>query len=93
MKFQLLIETKILKNKDFLALNHSYSVFFIFILLINVKMPKVGILTFMSRINSMLSRAEHDFLRTSRPDSPKTKSYKNGTRKGMKYNISWPIIL
>ena len=48
-KFQLLIKTKILTNEDvFLALSLSDDVF---ILLINV----VGIFTFMSRINFMLS--------------------------------------
>ena len=53
MKFQLLIQTKILKIKIFLCLIHSDGVF---ILLINVKMPIiVGILTLMSMINSMLT--------------------------------------
>ena len=51
--FQLLIETKILAEKKFLALSLSAVVF---IMLINVKMPTiVGILTFMSMINFMLS--------------------------------------
>ena len=44
-KFQLLIKTKISTNEDV-----------VFIMLINVKMPTiVGILTFMSRINFVLS--------------------------------------
>ena len=51
-KFQLLIKAKIL-TKKFLVLSLSDVVF---IMLINVKMPTtVGILTFMSRINFMLS--------------------------------------
>ena len=57
MKFQLLIKTKML-IKIFLAFKLSDGVF---ILLINVKMPTiVGILTFMSRINFMLNRVEHE---------------------------------
>ena len=57
MKFQLLIKTKIL-TKKFLALSLSDVVF---ILLINAKMPTiVGILTFMSRINFMLSLVEYE---------------------------------
>ena len=52
-KFQLHIKTKIRKIKKFLALSLSDVVF---IILINVKMPTiVGILTFMSRINFVLS--------------------------------------
>ena len=48
MKFQLLIKTKILHNKDCSCCKLSDN---IFILLINVKMPTaVGILTFISRI-------------------------------------------
>ena len=48
---------KYLQTKKFLALNPSNVVF---IMLINVKMPTiVGVLTFMSRINFMLSRVEH----------------------------------
>ena len=50
MKFRLLIKIEMLKNKNSL-----------FILLINVKMPRIGgILTFMSRINFMLSLVEHE---------------------------------
>ena len=49
-KFQLLIKTKTLKNKDFLALKLSDVVF---IMLITVKMPTI--LTFMSMVNFMLS--------------------------------------
>ena len=53
MKFQLLITTKILTNEEVFALSLSDVVF---IMLINVKMPTiVGILTFMSRINLVLS--------------------------------------
>ena len=52
-KFQLLIELKYRQMKKFLAFSLSDDVF---IMLINVKMPTiVGILTFMSRINFMLS--------------------------------------
>ena len=52
-KFQLLINTKIPTNEDVSALSLSDVVF---IMLINVKMPTIfGILTFMSRINYMLS--------------------------------------
>ena len=44
--------------KKFLALSPSHVVF---IILINVKMPAiVDILTFMSRINSLLSWVEHE---------------------------------
>ena len=56
-KFQLLIKNEIPTNKKFLALSISDV---IFIMLINVKMPTiVGILTFMSRINFVLSLVEH----------------------------------
>ena len=55
--------------------NEEYSYFksldVVFIMLINVKMPTfVGILTFMSRINLVLSRVEHrkSFI-TSEPGS------------------------
>ena len=66
-KFQMLIKTKIPTNKEVsccLSLSDG-----VFIMLINVKMPKiVGILTFMSRINFVLSWVEHEksFI-TSRP--------------------------
>ena len=52
--------------KNFLALSLSDV---LFITLINVKMPTiVGILTFMSRINFVLSRVEHEKeFTTSRP--------------------------
>ena len=51
--FQLLIKTKMLKNKDLSCFTTPQAVF---ILLINVKMPTtVGNLTFMSRINFMFS--------------------------------------
>ena len=53
MNFQLLIESKILKNNDFFL---PKTLRCLFIMLINVKMPTiVGILTFMSKINSMFS--------------------------------------
>ena len=64
-KFQLLIKTKI-PTKKFLALSLSDVVF---IMLINVKMPTiVGIVTFVSRINFVLSLVEYEksFI-TSRP--------------------------
>ena len=67
MKFQLLIKTKILTNKEVFALSLLDVVF---IMLLNVKMPMiVGILTFMSRINFMFSLVEHgkSFI-TSGPD-------------------------
>ena len=52
-KFQLLKKIKCQQIKKFLALSLPDVVF---IMIINVKMPKiVGILTFMSRINFMLS--------------------------------------
>ena len=52
-KFQLLIKTKILRVTSFQWFKHSEVVF---IMLTNVKMPTiVGILTFMSRINFVLS--------------------------------------
>ena len=53
MKFQLLINIEMLKNKDFLALKLSdvYPV---------DKLTIVGILTFMSRINFMLILFEHE---------------------------------
>ena len=46
-KFQLLIKTKMLKNKDVLAFKPSDVLF--------IKLINVGILTFMSMINFMLS--------------------------------------
>ena len=57
MKFQLLIKLKYRQMKMYLALSRSDVVF---IMLVNVKMPTiVDILTFISRINSMLkSHAE-----------------------------------
>ena len=60
MKFQLLIKTNThyRQMKKFLAIFLSDVVF---IMLINVKMPTiVGILTFISRINFVLSRVEHE---------------------------------
>ena len=57
MELQLLIESKMLKRSHFFSLKHTD----VFILLINVKMPKiVAILTFMSRINFMLSSDAHE---------------------------------
>ena len=50
-------KTKMLKSEDFSGFHLSNAVF---IMLINIKMPTtVGILTFMSMINSMLSWVEH----------------------------------
>ena len=58
MKFQKLIKGRMVRNKDFSCFKLSDGVF---ILLINVKMPKiVGISTFMSRINFVLSSVEHE---------------------------------
>ena len=52
-QFQLLLKTKLTKNKDLSALKLANVVF---ILLVNVKMATiVGILTFISRVNFMLS--------------------------------------
>ena len=52
-KFQLLIKTKIQTNEEVSCFK---SLRCVFIMLINVKMPTiVGILTFMSRINFVLS--------------------------------------
>ena len=53
-KFQLLIKTETLKKR---VVSHAFKLSYdIFIMLINVKMPTiVGILTFMSRINFVLS--------------------------------------
>ena len=56
-KFQLLINTKILKWRKFLLCLSDVA----YIMLINVKMPTiVGILTSMSRINFVLSWVEHE---------------------------------
>ena len=50
-------KTNMLKMTNFFVLKLSD----VFILLINVKMPTiVGILTFMSRINFMLSKVKHE---------------------------------
>ena len=58
MEFQLLIKLEYRFVKKFLALSFSNVVF---IMLINVKMPTiVGILTFVSRINDVLSCVEHE---------------------------------
>ena len=62
-------KSKMLIYIDFFALIISYVVF---ILLINVKMPTiVGILTFMSRINFVLSCVEHgkSFITSSQSSS------------------------
>ena len=59
MKFQLLIKTKMLKNKRHFLLSNTYNV--VFIMLINVKMPTiVGILTFISMIKFMLNLVEQE---------------------------------
>ena len=58
MSFQLLIKSKIPKNKYiFLALKHLYVVILCYYIIITVKKPiiSVGILTFMSMIQFMLS--------------------------------------
>ena len=58
IKFQLLIKTKLLKNANFLAFKLSNVAFS---MLINVKMPTlVGILTFISMLNFVLSWIEHE---------------------------------
>ena len=55
----MLISVKISSNSSFLGPDKPRMVFF---LLINVKMPTtVGILTFISRKNFMLSLVEHEF--------------------------------
>ena len=67
--------------KKFIALNLSD---FVFIMLINVKMPTiVGILTFMSRINFVLSWVEHEksFI-TSGPALNKNPTQKRYTQLG-----------
>ena len=51
-------QTKILTHKEVSCLSLSD---ILFIILINVKMPTIdGILTFMSRINFVLTRVEHE---------------------------------
>ena len=58
MKVNQFINAKIAKLMEFSGSNHQSQSF---ILLINVKMPTiVNILTFMSRINFMLSLVEHE---------------------------------
>ena len=57
MKFQLLIKTKMLKNKNFSCFIKLSDA--VFILLINVK-TIVGILTFMCGIKFMLSWVEYE---------------------------------
>ena len=74
LKIQLLIKNKCWKITTFLAFNLTHVAF---IMLINVKMPTiVGILTFMSMINFMLSWVEHEksFI-TSGPGLLMTDSY------------------
>ena len=52
MKFQQLMKTKMLENKDCTSFQTLFKTYVVFIMLINVKMPTVvGILTFMSMIN------------------------------------------
>ena len=54
----MIISINISRNKAFLSSNELRMLFFLFI---NVKMPRiVGILTFMSRKNFMLSLAGHE---------------------------------
>ena len=54
MIFQLIIKTKMLKDK--ILFSYKLSDVILIIMLINVRMPTlVGIFTFMSRIKSMLS--------------------------------------
>ena len=67
MKFHLLINTKISTNKEVSCFKPLRCVF---IMLINVKMPTiVDILTFTSRINSVLSCVEHEkSFKASGPD-------------------------
>ena len=61
MNFQLLIKTKMLKNRDFSRTCLKTLIYVKYVLLVNVEIPTlVGILTFMSKINVMLSRAEHE---------------------------------
>ena len=62
IKFQPVLESQLLNNNKIILLKTlRCCVYFVFILLINVKMPTfVGILTFMSRINFMLSWVEHE---------------------------------
>ena len=62
----MLISFKIKRNSAFSGSDKWRRLFF---QLINVKMPTVvGILTFMSRKNFMLSRVEHEKVITSGPD-------------------------
>ena len=57
MEFQLLIKTKMLKIKTLCFQIDNV----VFIMLINIKMPTiVGILTFISMINFVLSSVEHE---------------------------------
>ena len=65
-KFQLLIKTIILTNEEVYCFK---SLRYCIYLLTNVKMPTIGILTFMSRINLVLSWVEHEkSCITLRPD-------------------------
>ena len=64
-KFQLLIKTNMLKNKEVSCFK---SLSYVFIMLINVKMPTiVGILTFMSRIISCSAELSMKSFITSGP--------------------------
>ena len=88
MKFQLIIKTKILKIMFYLASELSDVVF---IMLINVKMPTiVGISTFMSTINFMLSLVEHEksFI-TSRPGSLEMWCHQSPHLRHQKGVVSW----
>ena len=74
MKFQLLIKLKYQQIKKFLALSLSEVVF---IMLINVKLQSIGgILTFMSRINFVLSWVDHEkcFITSGPVINPNNKS-------------------
>ena len=69
------VEHEILNNhkykniKKFQHFSGSYRPRMLFFLLINVKMPTiVGMLTFMSRTDSMINRVEHKKYITSEPD-------------------------
>ena len=60
-EIQLLIKAKIPTNEEVSCFKSLRSSDIVFIMLINIKMPTiVGILTFMSRINFMLSSVEYE---------------------------------
>ena len=77
MKFKLLIKTKYLELKQFLALSLSDVVF---IMLINVKISTiVGILTLMSIKHFMRSRVEHEKSIITITSGPSCSSHKSFT--------------